>query len=171
LIQLRKQHPVFRRPKFLKGRRIGGSETRDVMWFNPGGSQMTEEEWTSPFVRCLGMLLSGDATDVLNFEGEAVRDDTFLLLINAHYEPIAFVLPGQEHLEWQLILDTTNAAGFLAEPKRFASGDDAALGGRACCLLQLVRGTQAKAREESWKKRHVEFPRSSAEEERERRSV
>jgi len=171
LIQLRKQHPVFRRPKFLKGRRIGDSETRDVMWFNPGGSQMTEEEWTSPFVRCLGMLLSGDATDVLNFEGEAVRDDTFLLLINAHYEPIAFVLPGQEHLEWQLILDTTNAAGFLAEPKRFASGDDAALGGRACCLLQLVRGTQAKAREESWKKRHVEFPRSSAEEERERRSV
>ena len=170
LIQLRKEHPVFRRPKFLKGRRIPGSEIPDVMWFNPGGNQMTEEEWTSPFVRCLGMLLSGDATDVLNFEGESVRDDTFLLLINAHYEPIAFVLPGQEHLEWQLILDTSDAAGFVAEPKRFASGDDVDLGGRACCLLQLVGGTQAQAREESWKKRHVEFPRFSAEEERERRS-
>src|SRR6266487_4125630 len=170
LIQLRKEHPVFRRPKFLKGRRIPGSEIRDVMWFNPGGNQMTEEEWTSPFVRCLGMLLSGDATDVLNFEGEPVRDDTFLLLINAHYEPIAFVLPGQEHLEWQLILDTSDAAGFVAEPKRFASGDDIDLGGRACCLLQLVGGTQAQAREESWKKRHVEFPRFTAEEERARRS-
>jgi glycogen operon protein len=170
LIQLRKEHPVFRRPKFLKGRRIPGSENRDVMWFNPGGSQMTEEEWTSPFVRCLGMLLSGDATDVLNFEGESVRDDTFLLLINAHHEPIAFVLPGQEHLEWQLILDTSDAAGFLAEPKKFASGDDVDLGGRACCLLQLVGGTQARAREESWKKRHVEFPRFTAEEERARAS-
>ena len=103
---------------------------------------------------------------MLNFEGEPVRDDTFLLLINAHYEPIAFVLPGQEHLEWQLILDTSDAAGFVAEPKRFASGDDVDLGGRACCLLQLVGGTQAQAREESWKKRHVEFPRFSAEEER-----
>jgi glycogen operon protein len=170
LIQLRKEHPVFRRPKFLKGRRIRGSEIPDVMWFNPGGNQMTEGEWTSPFVRCLGMLLSGDATDVLNFEGESVRDDTFLLLINAHYEPIAFVLPGQEHLEWQLILDTSDASGFVAEPKRFASGDDVDLGGRACCLLQLISGTQAQAREESWKKRHVEFPRFSAEEERERRS-
>jgi isoamylase len=170
LIQLRKEHPVFRRPKFLKGRRIPGSEIPDVMWFNPGGNQMTEEEWKSPFVRCLGMLLSGDATDVLNFEGESVRDDTFLLLINAHYEPIAFVLPGQEQLEWQLILDTRDASGFVAEPKRFASGDDVDLGGRACCLLQLVRGTQAQAREESWKKRYVEFPRFSAEEERERRS-
>jgi isoamylase len=168
LIQLRKDHPIFRRPKFLKGRRIRASEIRDVMWFNPGGSQMSEEEWESPFVRCLGMLLSGDATDVLDFEGEPIRDDTFLLLINAHYEPIPFVLPGQENLEWQLVLDTMDANGFLREPKKFASGDDVDLGGRAVCLLQLVSGAQARAREESWKKRPVEFPPVSAEEERAR---
>ncbi|PYI47504.1 MAG: glycogen debranching enzyme GlgX [Verrucomicrobia bacterium] len=166
LIQFRKDHPVFRRPKFLKGRRIPGSEIRDVMWFNPGGNLMSEEEWASPFVRCLGMLLSGDTSDVVTFEGEPVRDDTFLLLINAHYEPIPFVLPGQENLEWQLILDTTDPNGFLAEPRKFASGDDVDLGGRACRLLQLVSGTQAQAREESWKKRAVEFPKVSAEEER-----
>src|SRR5262249_8927454 len=159
LIQLRKEHPVFRRAKFLKGRRIPGSEIRDVMWFNPGGNQMTEEEWTSPFVRCLGMLLSGDATDVLNFEGDSIHDDTFLLLINAHHESIAFVLPGQEHLEWQLILDTSDAAGFLATPKKFASGDDVDLGGRACCLLHLVSRTQGQTRAESRRKRHLEIPR------------
>jgi len=168
LIQLRRDHPVFRRPKFFQGRRIRGSEIRDVMWFNPGGSEMSEEEWASPFVRCLGMLLSGDTMDVLNFEGEPIRDDTFLLLINAHYEPIPFVLPGQEHIEWQLILDTMEADGFLREPRKFASGDDIDLGGRAACLLQLVSGAQAQAREESWKKRHVEFPALSAEEERAR---
>ncbi len=168
LIQLRKDHPVFRRPKFFQGRRIRGSEIRDVMWFNPGGSEMTEEEWASPFVRCVGMLLSGDTMDVFNFEGEPIRDDTFLLLINAHYEPIPFVLPGQEHIEWQLILDTMDPNGFLIEPRKFASGDDVDLGGRAACLLQLVSGAQAQAREESWKKRHVEFPAISAEEERAR---
>ena len=58
--------------------------------------------------------------------------------------------------------------GFLAEPRKFPSGDDVALGGRACCLLQLVSGAQAQAREESWKKRPVEFPPVSAEEERAR---
>ena len=168
LIQLRKDHPVFRRPKFFQGRRIRGSEIRDVMWFNPGGSEMSDEEWASPFVRCLGMLLSGDTMDVFNFQGEPIRDDTFLLLINAHYEPIPFVLPGQEHLEWQLILDTMDPNGFLTELRKFASGDDVDLGGRAACLLQLVSGAQAQAREESWKKRHVEFPALSAEEERAR---
>jgi isoamylase len=168
LIQLRKDHPVFRRPKFFQGRRIRGSEIRDVMWFNPGGSEMSDEDWASPFVRCLGMLLSGDTMDVLNFQGEAIRDDTFLLLINAHYEPIPFVLPGQEHIEWQLILDTMDPNGFLTEPRKFASGDDVDLGGRTACLLKLVSGAQAQAREESWKKRHVEFPALSAEEERAR---
>src|SRR5437773_2004590 len=168
LIQLRKDHPVFRRPKFFQGRRIRGSEIRDVMWFNAGGSEMSEKEWASPFVRCLGMLLSGDTMDVLNFEGEPIRDDTFLLLINAHYELIPFGLPGQEHIEWQLILDTMEPGGFLADPKKYSSGDDVDLGGRSACLFQLVSGAQAQAREESWKKRHVEFPPLSAEEERAR---
>jgi glycogen operon protein len=138
------------------------------MWFNPGGNEMSEEEWASPFVRCLGMLLSGDTMDVLNFEGDPIRDETFLFLINAHYEPIPFLLPGQQHLEWQLILDTMNADGFLKKPKKFASGEDIHVGGRATCLLRLVSGAQAQAREESWKKRRVEFPALSAEEERTR---
>ena len=43
LIQLRQQHPVFRRPKFFQGRRIRGSEIKDVMWFNPGGNEMSDE--------------------------------------------------------------------------------------------------------------------------------
>ncbi|PYI95640.1 MAG: glycogen debranching enzyme GlgX, partial [Verrucomicrobia bacterium] len=162
LIWFREAHPVFRRPKFFQGRRIRGSEIRDVMWFNPGGSEMSDKEWASPFVRCVGMLLSGDTVDVVNFEGEPIRDDTFLLLINAHNEAIPFVLPGQENLEWALILDTMDPNGFLAEPGKFASGEDVDLRGRACCLLQLVRGAQAQARAESWKKRPVEFPPLSA---------
>src|SRR3712207_8251682 len=44
LIRLRKEHPVFRRPKFFQGRRIRGSEIKDVMWFNPGGNEMSDEE-------------------------------------------------------------------------------------------------------------------------------
>jgi isoamylase len=158
LIQLRRDHPVFRRPKFFQGRRIRGSEIRDVMWFNPGGNEMSDEEWASPFFRCLGVLLSGDTIDVLNFEGTPIRDDTFLLLINAHFESVQFVLPGQEHTGWELILDTAHHEGFLREPQKFASGDDIELSDRATSLLKLVAGTQAQARQESWKKRQVEFP-------------
>ena len=153
LIQFRREHPVFRRPKFFEGKPAPGGEVRDVMWFNPGGNEMTLEEWTSPFVRCLGMLVSGDADDLVDDRGEQVRDDIFLLLINAHYETIPFVLPGEENLEWELILDTTSEDGFLKDPKKFSSGDDVDLSGRATCLLKLSRGEQPRARHESWKKR------------------
>jgi glycogen operon protein len=161
LIHLRREHPVFRRPKFFQGRRIRGSEIKDVMWFNPGGNEMSDEEWASPFVRCLGMLLSGDTIDVCDFEGQPIRDDTFLLLINAHFEPIPFVLPGQEHIEWQLILNTADEVGFLSEPKKFPSGDDLDVTDRSAVLLKLISGSQAQARTESWKKRAIEIPHES----------
>jgi isoamylase len=153
LIALRREHPVFRRPKFFQGKRVPGGEIKDVMWFNPGGNEMSEEEWNSPFVRCLGMLVSGDAPDLIDNHGGPIRDDTFLLLINAHHEPIPFLLPGEEHLEWELILDTASDDGFLAKPKKFPSGDDVDLGGRACLLFKLTQGEQPRARHESWKKR------------------
>src|SRR5258708_32782957 len=78
LIQLRREHAVFRRPKFFQGRRVRGGEIKDVMWFNPGGNEMSDEEWSSPSVRCLGMLISGDAVDLVNEHSEPMRDDTFL---------------------------------------------------------------------------------------------
>jgi isoamylase len=159
LIELRRDHPVFRRPKFFQGRRIRGSEIKDVMWFNPGGNEMSDEEWGSSFVRCLGVMLSGDTMDVLNFEGAPIHDDTFLLLLNAHHEPIPFVLPGQEHIEWLLLLDTEADEGFLNEPRKLLSGDEVEVIGRAVCLLKLEAGAQAEARKESWKKRKVAWPK------------
>ena len=159
LIQLRHDHPVFRRPKFFQGRRIRGSEIRDVMWFNPGGNEMTDEEWNSPFVRCLGMLLSGDTIDVQNFEGEPIRDDTFLLLINAHHEPLQFVLPGLERVTWSLLLDTAFKDGFFAEAKEFVSGDELEIQDRSTMLLKLATGSTSQARHESWKKRQFALPK------------
>ncbi len=166
LIEFRKQHPVFRRPKFFQGKPVRGSETKDVKWFNPGGNEMNDEEWASPFVRCLGMLVSGDAEDVVDSQGNPVRDETFLLLINAHYEAIPFLPPGEENLEWELILDTATEEGFLQKPKKFLSGDDVDLRDRSACLLRLTRGEQPRARAESWKKRLFRFAEISADEER-----
>jgi glycogen operon protein len=131
------------------------------MWFNPGGNEMSDEEWGSPFVRAIEVLLSGDTIDVLNFEGEPIRDATFLFLINAHFEPLPFVLPGEEHLEWMMILDTAEERGFFPEPEKFASGDDVEVIGRGMKLLKLAAGAQAQARHESWKKRQVQLPRDA----------
>ena len=47
LIHFRREHPIFRRPKFFQGRKIRGSEIKDIMWFNPGGTEMNDDEWTT----------------------------------------------------------------------------------------------------------------------------
>jgi isoamylase len=166
LIEFRKQHPVFRRPKFFQGKRVRGSEIKDVMWFDPGGNEMSDEEWASPFARCLGMLISGDADDVVDSHGDPIRDDTFLLLINVHYEAIPFLLPGEEHLEWELVLDTATEEGFLKKAAKFSSGDDVDLKGRSAALLRLTSGLPTQARHESWKKRPFESGKATAEQER-----
>jgi glycogen operon protein len=119
---------------------------------------MTDDEWNSPFVRCLGILLSGDTIDVQTFEGEAIRDDTFLLLVNAHHEALQFVLAGEKEVTWQLLLDTASADGFCPEPQNFISGDEVEIAGRATMLLKLITGSTAQARHESWKKRQFSAP-------------
>jgi hypothetical protein len=82
-----------------------------------------------------------------------------LFLINAHFEPLPFVLPGQEHVDWILLVDTAEERGFLPKPQKFASGDDVEVIGRGMKLLKLTTATQAEARHESWKKRNVQLPR------------
>jgi isoamylase len=93
LIELRRSHPAFRRRRFFQGRPIHGSFLADVGWFAPDGREMTEEEWVSGHVRCLGMFLNGDAIGEPGPRGERVVDDSFLVLLNGAPEPIGFVLP------------------------------------------------------------------------------
>ena len=83
LIAFRREHPVFRRPKFFQGRPIRGAGIRDIMWFNSTGAEMTTAEWSSWFARVLGMLLSGATMDVRDPRGRPIQDGTFLVLLNA----------------------------------------------------------------------------------------
>jgi len=51
------------------------------------------------------------------FYNRPIRDDTFLMLLNAHHETVNFVLPGQEEVRWELIIDTCLEEGFLENRK------------------------------------------------------
>jgi hypothetical protein len=105
------------------------------------------------------MLLSGDSVDVIDHHGEPVRDETFFVLINAHFEPIPFLVPGLENLEWEVILDTGDENGFVREQRKYTSGDDVDLAERATIMLRLTTaGAQERARQESWKKRRYDLP-------------
>jgi isoamylase len=150
LIEFRKKHPVFHRPKYFMGRRIRRSGVKDIMWFSPTGAEMDDQEWQNGYAKCIGMLISGATIDIKKAKGEVVRDDTFLLLFNAHYEALTFILPGREEIEWQLMLDTTEETGFLEPPRKISAGEEVDLTERSFCLLRLGAGDEAFASEASW---------------------
>ena len=78
IIRLQQEHPVFQRRRFFQGRRIQGSEVKDISWFTADGKEMMDEEWELGF-RSLGMRLAGDAIEETDAKGRPIIDDTFLL--------------------------------------------------------------------------------------------
>ena len=132
LIQFRRDHPVFRQPKFFEGRKLRGRNLRDLSWLNPGGEPLTEDDWSSHFVRCFGMLLSGETSRVLDSQRNPVQDGTFLLLFNAHHESMDFILPKEGG--WECLLSTDE--GFLEHPRMSGGGETIQLADRSLCLFQ-----------------------------------
>lgn len=110
VINIFKQHPVLRRRHFFQGRRIRGSEVKDLTWFRPDGKEMTEEDWDSPSTRCIGLRMAGDAIDETDEQGNTITDDTLLSLLNAHDKAVRFVLPSQHQgAQWTVVLDSGEA--------------------------------------------------------------
>jgi glycogen operon protein len=105
LIALRRDHPVFRRRRWFSGRPIRG--TADVGWFKPDGKEMNDTDWDAGFARSVGLFLNGEAIHTPDERGQRVVDDSFLLVLNAHNEPLAWTLPLSLRGRWQVAADTT----------------------------------------------------------------
>ena len=112
VIELRRNHPVFRRRNFFQGRAIKGADIKDIVWLLPGGEEMSDEGWGRGSAQCLGVFLAGDGLDEVDEHAEPVRDESFLVLLNAHHEPVPFRLPAmQQEGSWLPLLDTARERG------------------------------------------------------------
>jgi isoamylase len=110
LIRLARKHPVFRRRNFFQGRRIRGADVKDLTWFEPTGQEMTDAGWNSDSIRSLMVRLDGESIDEADAEGNRIVDDTFLLLMNADRDSVAFTLPAHRlELPWVRVLDTSES--------------------------------------------------------------
>ncbi|HYL79574.1 MAG TPA: glycogen debranching protein GlgX, partial [Candidatus Acidoferrum sp.] len=137
LVALRREHPVLRRCQFFFGRRIRGSEVKDLSWFRPDGKEMTEENWQDPHTRCLGLRLAGDAIQETDARGDRILDDTFLILLNGHHDPQPFLLPAHRPgLKWEVVVDSRTPDGHLTHPS-VRGGETYDLEARSLALLRL----------------------------------
>ena len=145
MVHLRRTHPVFRRRHFFQGRPLHGSEAKDIVWLKPDGSEMTTEEWSQDFARCLGVYLAGSALTEIDARGQRVVDDDFVVLFNAHHDSVPFRLPTKTLAphgdgRWQAIVDTARDNG-LAPDGIFDAESTYPLEGRSLVLLMRVGST------------------------------
>jgi isoamylase len=94
LCRLRRDHAVFRRRQFLRGREA--HEREDVAWYTPGARAMTAADWSVSYARAVMIDLAGE----------------FLVLVNAWWEPLAFQVPEPgKGTVWRAVVDTAADGG------------------------------------------------------------
>jgi glycogen operon protein len=131
LVRLRKAHPVFRRRRFLTG-----VEADELSWYTPAGTRMTPDNWRDPNARSIALYLDGaDDPDTAD-DGTPLIDDDFLLLVNAWWEPLEFVVPStRADQAWEPVVDTYEPSAVVAT-KRYAAGDGITVRPRSIVVLQ-----------------------------------
>ncbi len=113
MVRLRRDHPVFRRRRYLHGLPMEGADDglSDIGWFTPEGLEMTARGWGSTRLRALTVFLNGSAISEPDRRGERVRDDSFLLMFNASPSALDFVVPPGHGTQWRAVVDTAHADG------------------------------------------------------------
>jgi glycogen operon protein len=141
LAEFRGRHPVFRRRRFFQGKPIRKSdEVADIAWFTPSGEEMKEQNWDDGFGKSVVVFLNGQGIPDLDQRGMPVRDDSFLMAFNAHYEDIEMTVPDGEYgAEWAIMIDTANGE-IIEEPGEpdVAAGEKLTLPARSLMVLQRV---------------------------------
>jgi len=137
LIRLRRDHPVLRRRRYLRGGlAAAGDGLADVAWLTSSGEEMTEHDWDAGLAQSLTVFLNGEAITERGRRGEPIRDDSFLVLFNAGERDLEFTVPADRFGQaWQKELDTAKPQ----EPRDAAGikpGDRLEVPGRSVQLLR-----------------------------------
>ncbi len=100
LVNLRRQHPVFRRLQYFSGTKPTDGEAADIEWFRPDGGRMTDTDWNGSDDRALTVFLNGTHLAGRSQRGERIEDDSFLVLFNASAAPRSFAVPPELSTRW-----------------------------------------------------------------------
>ncbi|MGV3622347.1 MAG: glycogen debranching protein GlgX [Archangium sp.] len=108
LIKFRKDHPTFRRRRFLDGQVIRG-ERADIHWLRNDGQEMSDEDWNAGYAKAFAVFLNGQEIKTPDARGQRVTDDSFTLFFNASHEPIEFTL-WEKVNGGEVVIDTAREA-------------------------------------------------------------
>lgn len=80
-----------------------------------------------------------EVPDEVDEKGDLIKDDTLLVLLNSHHEPVPFTLPASmADAKWEVIVDTSTSA--IASGERLVDGKKPLeVAGRTVVLLRARR--------------------------------
>jgi glycogen operon protein len=137
VLALRAAHPVFRPRTFFTGAPRNGSGRPDVAWFRPDGEHLTHRDWLDGGLQTLGMLYNGAEVTRRGSHGEALLDDSFLLLLHAGAAAVDFRLPElAAGCRYRTVLDTAETRG--AARAEVVAGDPVHLVANSAVLLAVI---------------------------------
>ncbi|MFC9952539.1 glycogen debranching protein GlgX [Streptomyces prasinus] len=137
VISLRTAHPVLRRRRFFHGGPASrtGRGPADLVWLLPNAEEMSDADWRRSDAHSVGVFLNGDAIAEPDPRGRRLVDDSFLLLLNSHWEPVDFRLPDAVYGErWTALIDTTDPDG-VPDESEYKAGTGLTVGPRSLVLL------------------------------------
>ena len=136
LAAIRKAHPVFRRRRFP-----GKPQRLNCAGSPPRGTEMTAADWPDASSLAIALYLDGSDDPDQAADGTPLLDDDFLVLVNARWERLEFVLPAtRDQAAWRIELDTYDPAvpGSTAAAGREA-GDHITVSPRSIVVLLARR--------------------------------
>ncbi len=139
LIGLRRRHPVLRWRRFLHGHHVSASGIKDITWIAPDATEMTPERWQSPDIRCVGLMLNGEANASAAPGGQSVEGELLLILLNGNGAAVDFKLPpAPDGMGWERELDTSLDEPWTIAEARF--GDTVSIASQSITLWSLIMG-------------------------------
>ena len=140
LIQLRREHPVFRRKRFFEGRPMRVDEqVPDISWLRPSGEPMTDADWAVTYARTLTMVLNGSAINERDQYGQRLHDTSFALFFNASHLAMDCMVPGRTTgATWRQVFDTSVWPATDRSAPRLAAGSRIEVGPRSLVVIQQV---------------------------------
>jgi len=118
LIRIRKEHAVFSRKNWFKGKQVKANGIKDIVWFHPDGEIILKKDWKKGSTQSVAMYLNGKGLHSVNESGEKIIDDNFYLIFNANTKALNFMLPAKSYGDiWEVVLDTNLSLSQKDQPK------------------------------------------------------
>ena len=138
LIQIRREHLIFRRRGWFSGSPAKSGQLEDLEWFRPDGAEMVASDWGVGYAKTLGAFINGNAMTEHDRTGARIMDDSFFLMFNSYSEPMEFKLPPKKWArKWTIVLDTADPAT-LSDSRSHLFEERVHVAGHAMVVLRRV---------------------------------